>query len=62
MTKTFKSFTKDGKWRTMGKVTAFRAKADAGIPVAVFHPNGSFFTVANAEKLPDGVPAKGRAV
>ena len=62
MTKTFKSFTKDGKWRTMGKVTAYRAKADAGIPVAVFHANGSFFTIANVDALPDGVAAKGRAV
>jgi len=62
MTKTWKAFTKDGKWRTMGKVKAYRAKADAGIPVAVFYANGSFFTIANADALPDGVPAKGRAV
>lgn len=62
MTRIFKSFTKGGKWRTMGKVTAYRAKVDAGIPVAVFHANGSFFTVANADALPDGVAAKGRAV
>ena len=46
----------------MGKVKAYRAKEDAGIPVAVFHANGSFFTIANADALPDGVPAKGRAV
>ena len=62
MRKTFKAFTKDGKWRTMGKVTAYRTKANAGIPVAVFHANGSFFTIVNADALPDGVPAKGRAV
>jgi len=61
MTKTFKSFTKDGKWRTMGK-SMFADKKTAGVPVAVFHANGSFFTIANVDALPDGVAAKGRAV
>ena len=61
MTKTFKSFTKDNKWRTLGK-GLFQDKKAAGIPVAIFWDNGSFKTIANADALPDGVAAKGRAV
>jgi len=45
----------------MGK-GMFQDKKAAGIPVAIFWSTGSFKTIANADALPDGVAAKGRAV
>ncbi len=60
MTKTFKSFTKDNKWRTMGK-GMFADKKASGVPVAIFWESGSFKTIANVDALPDGIAAKGRA-
>ena len=57
MTKVFKAYSKDGRWIKLAK-GGYKAKVEAGIPVGIFHENGGYFTIANADKLPEGVPAK----
>ena len=57
MTKTFKAYSKDGRWIKLAK-GGYKAKVEAGIPVGIFHENGGYFTIANSDKLPEGVPAK----
>ena len=55
----FQSLSSDGRWIKMGdKKKTLKEKTEAGIPVRILHPNGGFFTIANADKLPEGVPAK----
>ena len=47
---------KSGKWNKLKK-GAFKAEAAKGSIIRMVHPNGSWFTKANADKLPKGVVA-----
>lgn len=59
MTKTFQALSTNGRWITLGdKKKTFNEKRDAGIPIRILHENGGFFTIENADKLPEGIPAK----
>jgi len=59
MTKHFQALSTDGRWINLGdKKKTFKEKKEAGIPIRILHPNGGFFTIENADKLPEGVPAK----
>jgi len=46
-----------GKWNKLKK-GAYKAEAANGSIIRMVYPSGSFFTRANADKLPKGVPAK----
>ncbi len=57
MTKVCKAYSNDCRWVKLSRV-GYKAKVEAGIPLGIFHENGGYFTIANAAKLPEGVPAK----
>ena len=64
--KVLQSLSAKGRWTTLktndkGHHPTFKATKDAGRPVRVLHPNGSFKVFANAEALPEGVEASHRA-
>ena len=55
----FQALSTDGRWINLGdKKKTFKEKKEAGIPIRILHPIGGFFTIENADKLPEGVPAK----
>ena len=59
MTKTFQALSTNGRWITLGdKKKTFNEKRDAGIPIRILHENGGFFTIENAYKITEGIPAK----
>ena len=60
MTKTFQFLTNGNKWNTLKK-GGYNEKKEAGRPIRILHANGSFFTIANKDALPEGIAPKGRA-
>ena len=60
MTKKFQFLTAGNKWNNLKKGD-YKAKQEAGRPVRILHANGSFFTIANKDALPEGIEPKGRA-
>ena len=60
MTKTFQFLTNGNKWQSLKK-GGYQEKKEAGRPVRILHANGSFFTIANQDALPEGIAPKGRA-
>lgn len=60
MTKNWQFLTAGNKWNSLKKGD-YKAKEKAGRPIRIVHANGSFFTIANKDALPEGIAPKGRA-
>tara|TARA_A100000172_G_scaffold23518_2_gene13665 strand:- start:5777 stop:5974 length:198 start_codon:yes stop_codon:yes gene_type:complete len=63
---TFQTFVKldDNKtaWFPLAKGKDIFSKADeAGKPIRIVHPSGSFKVIRNADNLPEGEPTSSRA-